>query len=163
MQLTGKLLRSREFAIIVLKVKDCLNLTLAVQSPLSLASILCPLLAYCVMLLHADCSHAFGNKLLPSQQLASSAGLGAIVLQSGEAVSCQSAVTLFPESVVAHCVPLRQLAGVAPRHQCMLQHRVPLFVPQEHLAPLLARNLWRRIRRWESRMAPNKTRPGIPF
>lgn len=63
------------------------------------------------------------------------------MLESGEAVGCQTAVTLFPESVVVHCVPLRQLAGVAPRHQRVLQHRVPFFVPQEHLAPLLTRNL----------------------
>lgn len=63
------------------------------------------------------------------------------MLESGEAVGRQNAVTLFPESVVVRCVPLWQLTGVAPRHQCMLQHRVPFFVPQQNLAPLLTRNL----------------------
>lgn len=77
----------------------------------------------------------------PSEQLSSSAGFGVVVLQRAEAVRRQNAVTLFSESVVARRVPLRQLAGVAPRHQRVLQRRVPLFVPQENLAPLLTRNL----------------------
>lgn len=70
------------------------------------------------------------------------------MLQSSQAVSCQNAVTLFSQRIVVHGVPLRQLTGVAPRHQCVFQHSVPLFVPQENLAPLLTRNLRGRIRRY---------------
>lgn len=78
---------------------------------------------------------------LPSKQLTPSAGFRSVVLESGEAVGCQNAVTLFPDRVMVCRVPLRQLAGVAPRHQRVLQHCVPFFVPQENMAPLLTRNL----------------------
>lgn len=59
------------------------------------------------------------------------------MLESAEAVGSQDAVTLFSESVVVGRVPLGQLADVAPRHQRVLQHRVPLFVLEENSAPLL--------------------------
>lgn len=84
--------------------------------------------------------------MLPSEQLASSVGFGGIVLESGEAVSRQDAVTLLSKGVVACSVPLRQLAGVTPRHQRVLQHSVPIFVPEQNLTPLLTRNL-----RWKTR------------
>ena len=67
---------------------------------------------------------------LPPEQLAPSARLRVKVLESGEAVSRQNVVTLLSESVVARRVPARQVAGVAPRHQRVLQHAVPIFVLQ---------------------------------
>lgn len=54
--------------------------------------------------------------VLPSEQLASSFGFRAVVLESSEAVSCQNAVTLLLESIVVCRIPLRQLAGEAPCH-----------------------------------------------
>lgn len=92
--------------------------------------------------LHVQCT------VIPSEQLASSDGFRVVMLQSSEAVSRQNAVTLFSQCIVVHGVPLRQVAGVAPRHQCVFQHSVPLFVPQKNLAPLLTRNLRGRIRRY---------------
>lgn len=60
--------------------------------------------------------HRLLKTRLPSEQLASSVGFRVVVLESSEAVSCQNAVTLFLESVMVCCIPLRQLAGVPPRH-----------------------------------------------
>lgn len=77
------------------------------------------------------------KSVLPSEQLASSAGLRVVVLESSEAVSCQNAVALLTESVMSCCIPLWQLAGVAPRQQCVLQDSIPFFVPQKNLTPLL--------------------------
>lgn len=94
---------------------------------------------------HTDCDDTY--QTVPSEQLAASAGLGGMVLESAEAVSRQDAVALLSEGVVARGIPLRQLAGVTPRHQRVLQHGVPLFVPQQNLAPLLTRNLRGRTRR----------------
>lgn len=69
-----------------------------------------------------------GQGVLPPEQLASSAELRATVPESGEAIRCQNVVALLPQGIVVGCIPLWQLAGVAPRHQCVLQDGVPLFV-----------------------------------
>lgn len=81
------------------------------------------------------------DHIVPPQQLTPSAGVGLVVLQCTEAVGSQEAVTLFPQSVVVCGVPLWQLADVAPCHQRVLEHCVPLFVPEENLAPLLTGDL----------------------
>lgn len=92
-----------------------------------------------------DCFQAL--KVLPSEQLAASAGFRPVVLQGREAVRGQDAVTLFSQSIMVRRVPLRQLAGVSPRQQRVLQNSIPLFVPQKNLAPLLTRNLSGRKRK----------------
>lgn len=87
------------------------------------------------------CSARHIITLSPSEKLLTSAGLRLVVLECRKALSCQNAVTLFLHGVMVDRIPLGQLAGVTPCHECVLQHGVPLLVPQKNLAPLLTRHL----------------------